>query len=98
MRTRKQIETLILTSLLQNKQRLQEQFESSKDEIGYFVLDDLLPEDFVTEVYEAFPKSEELVGEPTAPNHCDLCINPKLILSLSAVAYPGFTILILYIY
>tara|TARA_R110002074_G_scaffold188788_4_gene354532 strand:+ start:164 stop:979 length:816 start_codon:yes stop_codon:yes gene_type:complete len=61
MRTRKQLEELILSSLSQNTQRLKEQFENSKDEIGYFVLDDLLPEDFVTEIYNAFPKSKELV-------------------------------------
>ena len=61
MRTRKQIEELILSSLSQNSQRLKEQFESSKDEIGYFVLDDLFPKAFVTDIYEAFPKSNQLV-------------------------------------
>ncbi|MFY0629968.1 MAG: 2OG-Fe(II) oxygenase [Flavobacteriaceae bacterium] len=59
MRTRKQIGDLILTSLLQSRQSLQEQFESSKGTIGYFVLDDLLPEELLSEIYKAFPKPEE---------------------------------------
>ncbi len=61
MRTRKQIEALILASLLKNKQKLQAQFQASKSEIGYFVLDDVLPKDIVSEIYEAFPKNENLV-------------------------------------
>tara|TARA_R110000787_G_scaffold113832_2_gene223166 strand:- start:207 stop:1022 length:816 start_codon:yes stop_codon:yes gene_type:complete len=61
MTTRKQIEELILSSLSQNSRKLKEQFESSKNEIGYFVLDDLFPKTFVTEIYEAFPKSIQLV-------------------------------------
>ena len=59
--TKEQIEKLIVASLKQNKDNLQEQFSKATHLIGYFILDDLLPTDLVTQIYNAFPKSHEMV-------------------------------------
>ncbi|MGX7668390.1 2OG-Fe(II) oxygenase [Flavobacterium pedocola] len=52
---------IILNKLEQNRAFLKEQFDASKGQIGYFFLDDVLPEDFVMEIYSAFPKPEQMV-------------------------------------
>ena len=59
--TKEQIEKLIIASLKQNKDNLQEQFSKATHLIGYFILDDLLPTDLVRLIYNAFPKSHEMV-------------------------------------
>lgn len=55
------IAQLILEKLEQNKEVLKKQFDQTKAEIGYFFLDDLLPESLALEIYNVFPKSEQMV-------------------------------------
>ncbi|MBL4605260.1 MAG: 2OG-Fe(II) oxygenase [Flavobacteriaceae bacterium] len=38
---------------------LKQQFSMTSKDIGYLVLDDLLPEELISEIYNAFPKPEE---------------------------------------
>ncbi|WP_197413212.1 2OG-Fe(II) oxygenase [Pedobacter sp. Leaf176] len=51
---------LIFQRLLDVEQTLKHQYESSKEEIGYFYIDDLLPQEIATEIYNAFPKPEDV--------------------------------------
>jgi len=52
---------LIYNRLLENKEILKEQYNKSKTAIGYFFIDDVFPLDIATDVYNAFPKKEEMV-------------------------------------
>jgi len=59
--SRKQISDWIVTSLEQRKQELQDQFRDTFNKIGYLVVDDLLPSDFVQRVYDSFPSTDRTV-------------------------------------
>ena len=52
---------LIYNSLLQKKDELIKQYKQTTDGIGYFYLDNLLPEELAMEIYKAFPRAEEMV-------------------------------------
>lgn len=52
---RTKIAALILDKLHQEKDQLQKQFNNSKDKIGFFYLDDLLPSSLATKIYDKFP-------------------------------------------
>lgn len=57
----KDIANIIYNRILEDKSQLISSFEKSKNEIGFFFVDDLLPEDLALQIYEAFPKKEEMV-------------------------------------
>ena len=59
--TRTEIATLIAKRLEEEKVDLQSQFSKSKDQIGFFYIDDLLPQNLVEIVYQCFPKPEDSV-------------------------------------
>ena len=61
MINRKELADLILNRLEHQKSDLIEQYRNSKNKIGYFFIDDLLPVDFVLEIYKNFPKSTEMI-------------------------------------
>ena len=61
MKTRKEISILICESLQAQKEALKAQYKNSKKSVGFFYLDDLLPQDFAKEIHENFPKIEETV-------------------------------------
>lgn len=69
MYTRKQIAELIVQSLQKHKTRLQEEFRNSKEEIGYFVLDDLLPEELTKKLYQSFPNLSNAVEKKSIREH-----------------------------
>lgn len=52
---------IIFQKIDDNKLILSKQFEDSKQDIGYFFIDDLLPEDLAMQFYKAFPEKEEMV-------------------------------------
>lgn len=56
---REEIAALIVKSLNQNKESLKKQFLQSKKNIGYFYLDNLLPDDLCLEIHDKFPKLSE---------------------------------------
>jgi len=58
---RELLSELIFQKLSENKQYLKSKFSNSQDAIGYFFLDDLLPDDIATEIYSAFPKPDKMV-------------------------------------
>lgn len=58
---RNEYATLIFQSLAKNKEQLKTQFSSAKNQIGYFFIDDLLPEELALELYDSFPKASEMV-------------------------------------
>ena len=56
-----EIANLILNNLQKNKAVLKEQFLASKDTIGYFFIDDLLPESLALEIHKKFPTTAEAI-------------------------------------
>ena len=59
MNTRTNISQLIYNRILENKEQLKLQFENTKNSIGYFFVDELLPEELANELYLKFPKIED---------------------------------------
>ncbi|TXD53331.1 MULTISPECIES: 2OG-Fe(II) oxygenase [unclassified Polaribacter] len=58
---RSEIGNFIYQQLDENKEVLKEQFLKSKDNIGYFFLDDLLPKELALEIHNKFPLLEKTV-------------------------------------
>lgn len=58
---REELASLIFETININKKSLQAQFSASKDAIGFFFIDDLLPEDLAVKFYDVFPKPSEMV-------------------------------------
>lgn len=58
---RLQISDLIYNNLKTHKNFLSEQFKSTKKDIGFFYLDDLLPEDLAQKIHQKFPQIENTV-------------------------------------
>lgn len=54
-----QIADYLLESLKDKQDLLKKHFEQTSKQIGYFVLDDVLPQNLVSEIYDNFPKIEE---------------------------------------
>jgi len=57
---RKEITNLILDQLNLKKEDLKIQYKSTEDRIGFFYLDDLLPESMALKCFEVFPKKSEM--------------------------------------
>lgn len=58
---RKEISQLIYNNINNKKDLLKDQFLTTKDKIGYFYVDDLLPKDLAEQIYENFPDITEAV-------------------------------------
>jgi len=56
---RKQLADIIYSRLLEERDRIQEQYDLSKNEIGYFFIDNLFPEEIALSISKAFPKPED---------------------------------------
>jgi len=61
VKSRKEIATLIVEKLLSRKEDLKKQFSETKNEVGFFVIDNLLPDEFVLEIYKIFPSIDNTV-------------------------------------
>ncbi len=63
MRTynRKEIASLIYSKLLTDLEPIKKQYLSSKNKIGYFFIDNLLPDDIAQSIYKAFPLTQKTV-------------------------------------
>ena len=59
--SRKQIAERIASRLKEEKERLANEFASTRSDIGYFALDDVLSEKFVKQIYSSFPIVSETV-------------------------------------
>jgi Rps23 Pro-64 3,4-dihydroxylase Tpa1-like proline 4-hydroxylase len=59
--TRKDFADLILQKIVESAPSIKEQYEGSKGKIGYFFVDDLLPSELAYQLYDVFPKPEEMV-------------------------------------
>jgi len=55
--SRNELADKILDSLIKAKDKIVAQWNDSKDQINYFYLDDLLPEDIALDIREAFPSN-----------------------------------------
>lgn len=51
----------IFEKISSEKKLLMQQFQASKNKIGYFYIDNLLPEEIVHKMHAVFPKSEKMV-------------------------------------
>jgi Rps23 Pro-64 3,4-dihydroxylase Tpa1-like proline 4-hydroxylase len=58
---RGEIAHLICTKLISNKEALKTQFLESKETIGYFFIDDLLPKELALEIHNKFPTTKEAI-------------------------------------
>ncbi len=58
---RRAIADLILDRLVYDKEECQRAYTASKDRIGHFYVDNLLPEELAMSIYELFPTQEEMV-------------------------------------
>ena len=52
---------LIFTKLELNKGELQNLFGTSKNNIGFFYLDDLLPDEIALKIHEVFPSTSQMI-------------------------------------
>ena len=59
MPNRKEIALLIVKKLTKEKESLIKLFNKSKNEIGFFYVDDLLPKELASKIYHNFPKLTE---------------------------------------
>jgi Rps23 Pro-64 3,4-dihydroxylase Tpa1-like proline 4-hydroxylase len=57
---RKEIADLILDSLSRESSAIKSQYDESRGRIGYFHVDDLLPEDVARKIHDAFPDREHM--------------------------------------
>jgi len=55
------IANIIYNRILEDKSQLISNFEKSKEAIGYFYIDNLLPEELALQISNAFPKKEDMV-------------------------------------
>jgi Rps23 Pro-64 3,4-dihydroxylase Tpa1-like proline 4-hydroxylase len=55
------IATLIFKRLQEKEEDLKDQFSNSREHIGYFYIDDLLPAELAHQISEVFPPKEEMV-------------------------------------
>ena len=62
---RKEIAQLIFEKINANKANLKADFLRTKNAIGYFFIDDLLPNELVVKIHEVFPKPSEMVLKKT---------------------------------
>ncbi|WP_088323281.1 2OG-Fe(II) oxygenase [Polaribacter tangerinus] len=59
---RKEIANLIYLKLTEEKEQLKAQFKETKDKIGYFYVDDLLPVNITKNIYDNFPSVHNTVA------------------------------------
>ena len=59
--TRDEISKLIVLKLMQEKEVLKYDFKSRRKEIGYFFIDDLLPNELALNIYTKFPSTDKAV-------------------------------------
>jgi len=57
---RNEIASLMITRLEKERSFLQQSYQNTKKKIGYFLVNDLLPESLVNEIYLAFPDSSTM--------------------------------------
>lgn len=58
--TKEFLAQLISSRLKQQHQQAKNQYDSTKNSIGYFFIEDLLPVDIAKEIHRAFPRPEEM--------------------------------------
>ena len=59
--TSQEISELIVEKLSQNKEVLKANYKKSIHEIGYFYIDDLLPNDLVLKINSCFPEAKDMI-------------------------------------
>lgn len=58
---RDELSIIILSKIEKNKLFLQKQYDNSKNKIGYFFVDDLLPEDIALQLHRSFPDTSKML-------------------------------------
>jgi len=56
----KDISELIYTKIKENQDQLKASYEASKEQIGFFYIDDVLPEDLAKQCFDVFPDTSEM--------------------------------------
>lgn len=60
MADRYEIANFIVERMTSEKDRLKAQYEETRDQIGFFYIDNLLPEEVALSIYEQFPESQAM--------------------------------------
>ena len=58
---RKEIRDLLYKRIIDNRKNIQNQYNLSKDKIGYFYIDEVFPLELANRIFEKFPKITETV-------------------------------------
>ena len=66
---KKKIASLIYQKLSLQKERLKNQFLNTKNTIGFFYLDDLLPPELALEIFKNFPDTKDTVERKSLKEH-----------------------------
>jgi len=69
MNNRKEISLLIVERLTKEKETLKEKFLESKNEIGFFYIDNLLPNELVLTIHKIFPELHETKERKSLREH-----------------------------
>ncbi len=69
LQTREELALIIYESLVKRENDLGKQFKSSSNSIGYFVLDNLLPNTIATSIFENFPNVTETILKKNIREH-----------------------------
>ena len=59
--SRKDLAQLIVNRIIQEKKRIKIQYEESKNQIGYFFIDDLFPPEISKHINNQFPSHDKMV-------------------------------------
>lgn len=57
---REQLADVILEKINQHKEQLKQQYLQSANDIGFFYIDDVLPEELALDIYRRFPEASEM--------------------------------------
>ncbi len=60
MTSRREIADIIVQRMIEEKDRMAEQYAATRDGIGHFYIDDLLPREMALAIYRQFPKPETM--------------------------------------
>lgn len=57
---RKQLAGMIIEKIKTSQNEIRQRYENSKEDIGFFYIDNLLPEEVAKEIYQHFPSQEQM--------------------------------------
>jgi len=72
--SREKIADHIYNSLFEKKESLHKNFNQSFNSIGYFYIDDVLPQDIALTIFQSFPKQQETIQKKSLKEHKHIAV------------------------